>query len=254
MEEEQTSSASQQTSKFKNFLFLFLGIFFVFVVIGVSIAGTMMLSSRPKDDQPRAEKKTEIQQEEVAGVETKEEGITLTPTPILRTITIKSQATLDGWRASNGGGNTAWYLQIGRNTTLTTRSYVSFDLGAIPEGVTIQKATLRLYQVEVIGSPYSSNNLVVDHVNYGDSLTKEDYDLTPLSSNIGTLTSNAVIEWKDIEVTNNLRVDVSSGRTRNQYRLRFAGEAVGPEAWARFESGDNYKGTGNLPQLVVEYH
>ena len=178
------------------------------------------------------------------------------PTPVSQTMTITSTATLDGWRASNGGFNTTWYLQIGRNATLTERSFVSFDISSIPSGKTIDEVTLRLYQEEVVGTPYASlGSLIVDHLDYGDSLGSEDLNASAISSNIGTLTSNASIEWKDLIVTNALKADISSGRSRSQYRLRFATEATGVDAWARFESADNYTpATGNLPQLVVKYH
>jgi len=179
---------------------------------------------------------------------------TPTPTPAIQTKTINSTASLDGWRASNNGGNTDWYIEIGRNTTLTSRGYLSFDLGSIPSGTTITAATLRLYQKTIVGTPYSGNSVVVDHVDYGSSLGSEDYALTPLSSAIGTLTNNASIEWKDLGVTSYVKNDTSSGRSRSQFRIRFLTETTGTDAWARFESGDNYMGTGNLPQLVVKYY
>ena len=180
---------------------------------------------------------------------------TLTPTPTSQSMTITSTASLDGWRASNNGGNNTWYIQIGRNATLTERGFVSFDISSIPSGKVIDEANLRLYQGEVVGTPYSSlGSLILDHLDYGDSLGNEDLNASPVSSNIGTLTSNATVEWKDLIVTNALKADISSGRSRSQYRLRFTTEATGADAWARFESADNYMSTGNRPQLVVKYH
>ncbi|OGM15278.1 hypothetical protein A2V56_03930 [Candidatus Woesebacteria bacterium RBG_19FT_COMBO_42_9] len=180
---------------------------------------------------------------------------TLTPTPAIQTMTITGTAALDGWRASNGGGNTTWYIQIGRNATLTERGFVSFDISSIPSGKTIDEVTLRLYQGQLEGTPYASGgSLIVDHLDYGDSLGNEDLNASAISSNIGTLTSNASIEWKDLIVTNPLKTDIAASRTRSQYRLRFTTEATGADAWARFESGDNYLSTGNRPQLVVKYH
>ena len=179
---------------------------------------------------------------------------TSSPTPTIQTKVINSTASLDGWRASNGGGNITWYIQTGRNATLTSRGYVSFDLSSIPSGATITETSLRLYQKEVVGTPYSGNSIVVDHVDYGSSLGSEDYALTPLASAIGTLSANPSIEWKDLGVTSYVKNDISSSRTRSQFRIRFLTEATGSDAWARFESGDNYMATGNLPQLVVKYY
>src|SRR3989304_8241565 len=67
---------------------------------------------------------------------------TLTPTPTSQSMTITSTASLDGWRASNNGGNNTWYIQIGRNETLTERGFVSFDISSIPSGKTIDEVTL----------------------------------------------------------------------------------------------------------------
>jgi hypothetical protein len=180
---------------------------------------------------------------------------TPTPTPTILTKTITSTASLDGWRASNGGGNTTWYIQVGRNSTLTERGFVSFDISAIPAGKTVTEATLRLYQIETVGTPYASlGKLLVDHLNYGVSLDSSDYGVSAITSDYVTLTTNPTAEWKDAIVTEAVKNDLSEGRTRSQYRLHFETEVTGPDAWARFESGDNYMSTGNLPQLIIKYY
>jgi len=193
--------------------------------------------------------------EEISPTPTATISGTLTPTITgTQTMTINSTAALDGWRASNGGGNTTWYIQAGRNATLFERGFVSFDISTIPIGKTIDQATLRMYQQEVVGTPYSSiGNLTVDHMDYGETLGNEDLSVVGMTTNIGTLTSNATLEWKELIVTNPLKADITAGRTRSQYRLKFSTESTGPDAWARFESGDNYMGTTNLPQLVIKY-
>ena len=94
----------------------------------------------------------------------------------------------------------------------------------------------------------------MDHIDFGTDLPSAPYDGTALSSNIGPLTSNAVVEWKDLIVTNQVKADKTASRTRSQFRIRFTTEATGADAWARFESADNYLSTGNLPQLVIKYH
>ena len=180
---------------------------------------------------------------------------TPTPTVVSKTMTLSASATLDGWRASNGGGNSTLYIQAGRNNTLIERGFVSFDISSIPAGATIESATLRLYQTEVIGDPYGSlGSLKIDHLNYGDSLENADYNASSISASFATLTSNATIEWKDVNVTDRLKDDITNSRSRSQYRLKFATEATGADAWSRFESADNSVGTGNTPQLVVKYH
>jgi hypothetical protein len=178
-----------------------------------------------------------------------------TPTPTLQTMTLTSSAVLDGWRASNGGGNTTWYIQAGRNATLTERGFVSFDLSELSAENTIKEATLRLYQVETVGIPYTSlGKLMVDHLNYGTSLEASDYAVAAITSNYVTLTNNPTVEWKDAIVTEAVKSDLVEGRTKSQYRLHFETEVTGADAWARFESGDNYLSSGNLPQLVIKYY
>jgi hypothetical protein len=180
---------------------------------------------------------------------------TPSPTPTILTKTFTSTASLDGWRASNGGGNSTWYIQVGRNSTLTERGFVSFDISSISSDKTVTEATLRLYQIETVGTPYSSlGKLLVDHLNYGVSLDTSDYGLSAITSNYVTLTTNPTAEWKDAIVTEAVKNDLSEGRTRSQYRLHFETEITGPDAWARFESADNYMSTGNFPQLVIKYY
>ncbi len=124
--------------------------------------------------------------------------------------------------------------------------------------MTIEKATLRLYQTSVVGDPYGvGGSLKVDQLDYGSTLENADYSAPSISSNFATLTSNAAVEWKDVDVTDQVKNDLSSGRTRSQYRIHFAIESIGGTVtgdFAYFESGDNSVGTGNIPQLVVKYH
>jgi hypothetical protein len=183
---------------------------------------------------------------------------TTTPTPTSQTITLSASASLDGFQSSNGGGNTTVEIRAGRNVNLITRGFVSFDITSIPSGKTIDQATLRLYQTSITGDPYGvGGSLKADHLNYGSSFENADYNASSISSSFGTLSPNAVIQWKDLDVTDRLKDDISNGRTRSQYRLHFATESQGGDVtgdFANFESADNSKGTGNVPQLVVKYH
>lgn len=188
---------------------------------------------------------------------------TLTPTPTPTPVpteeqTLKSTSSLDGFRSSNAGGNATIEVRSGRNENLITRGFVSFDLTALPSGITVEKATLKLYQTSIIGNPYGvGGNLKVDHLDYGDSLANDDYNRASLSSNIGTLSSNANVEWKELEVTDRVRDDLNNSRIRSQFRLHFTTENIGGDVtgdFAYFESGDNSTGTSNLPQLVIRYH
>lgn len=183
---------------------------------------------------------------------------TPTPTPESLSITLSSNGQLDGFESSNGGGNKTLDIRAGRNSNLITRGFVSFDIPTSLKGKTIEKATLRLYQGQIIGSPYTAGSSVkVDHLDYGNSLENADYSASSLSSSFGTLTSNAVIEWKDIDITDILKDDLGNNRQRSQYRIHLAIENIGGDVtgdFAYFESEDNSIGTGNRPQLVIKYH
>lgn len=184
--------------------------------------------------------------------------VTPTPTPEIQTKTLSSTASLDGFRSSNHGGNAGLDIRAGRNINLATRGFVSFELSDIPEDATVTKVTLRLYQTKVVGDPYGvGGNLKVDHLAYGDSLDDNDYASAALLSSFSTLTSNATVEWKDVDVTEAVNNDIAEERTRSQFRIHFETENTGGDAtgdFAYFESADNSEGSGNTPKLVIEYH
>lgn len=266
MEEEQIIPASKETQKSDPGVNKALVVAIVVLLLAAIGAAAYWFGTQRRGPEPVATSlETATSQESPAGSPTttpkptKSPKPTNSPTPTptsapnYHTMTINSTASLDGWRASNGGYNNTWYIQVGHNSTLTERGFVSFDISSIPSGVTIDEVKLRLFQGEVVGTPYASS-LIVDHLDYGTDLSATAYDGSTLASNIGTLTSNATVEWKDLLVTDRVKNDISSSRSRSQFRLRFATESTGPDAWARFESGDNYLGTGNLPQIVIKYH
>ncbi len=181
-----------------------------------------------------------------------------TPTPKIISKIINSSSPLDGFRSSDGTGDVNTTIKIGRNGFSMTRGFVSFDIGSLPEDVTFEKATLRLFQTEIIGDPYAQGyKIKVDHINFGDNLNNEDYNITPISANLTSLTENSVIEWKDAIITDALKKDISEGRSTSQFRLHFDAENQGGGVtgdYAIFESNDNSEGTNNLPQLVILYY
>lgn len=188
------------------------------------------------------------------------------PTPVssspnpesqIQSKTIKATTTLDGYAASNGSGNNTVDIRVGRNTFAVTRGFVSFDLTTLPDNIEIESANLKLYQTHVTGDPYSiGGSLKIDHMEFGDILDGNDYALAPLQTNLATLTTNSDVEWKEVVVTEALKQDIKNSRLRSQYRLSFATETIGGESggdFAYFESGENFVGTGNIPELLVRY-
>lgn len=185
---------------------------------------------------------------------------TPTPAPVIKTMTLSSLASLDGFQSSNGGGNAGLDIRAGRNVFLATRGFVSFDITGIPEGATITTATLRLYQAKTEGDPYGAGgSLKVDHLNYGSSLENADYAAASLISNIATLTTNSTVEWKNAILTNEVKNDLSAGRTKSQFRIHFTTEVTGGDNtgdFAYFTSAEDKPdpSTGNTPKLIIKYY
>lgn len=199
----------------------------------------------------------------VSATVTKSASPTITPsaspTPAVKTKIISSKSSLDGFRSSNNGGNNSLDIRAGRNSNLVTRGFVTFDITSIPSGANIESATMRLYQAKTVGSPYSAGGaLKVDHLTYGDSLDSTDYSLPALTSNFATLTSNATVEWKDANVTDQVKNDMSNARSTSQFRIHFTTEATGGNVtgdFAYFDSANSYtENSGHTPQLVVKYY
>ncbi len=183
---------------------------------------------------------------------------TPSPTPLPKTSILTSLKTLDGFVSSNQVVVNTVEIRAGRNQNLIARGFLSFDLSDLPQGANILEATLRIYQAQIIGNPYSSgNSLEVDHLNYGDSLDPTDYGTPSLVSSFATISKNSKLEWKEADVTNQIKDDLRNAKSLSQFRIHFSKEARGGDIdgdFAYFESADNTLGTGNIPQLVVRYY
>lgn len=108
-------------------------------------------------------------------------------------------------------------------STPSGRQFFSFDLSAIPAGSVVQSAVLRLDLFVVVGNPFTSlGAVVVDHLDYGGGLDFGDYAARGLEEGLGPLASDATLGPKTLDVTASVVGDVARGRTRAQFRLRFA--------------------------------
>jgi len=157
-------------------------------------------------------------------------GIYVDVTPIV----IGSTASRDGYVLDDGSVNTdpldnnpkTGDMEAGfLGSRVVARQFYSFELTGIPSSVSVQSATLRLYQANVAGSPYGIGlgSVIVDHMDYGTSLGSVDYNAAALIANIGTLSTDASLGYKTLSVTTNVASDILS-RSRSQYRLRFSDE------------------------------
>jgi len=170
------------------------------------------------------------------------------------TVTLNSTFGVDGF-VTSGGSVVTWTQAMAGDTVVDTgvRGFVSFDIGTLPSGSNIISATLRIYQEAVNGAPYTDlGNLLVDHLDYGGTLVGADYNSAPIQANIGTLSTDAVIEFKTLDVTLRLQDDIDNTRTRSQYRLLFPIETDNDSVEdAAFFTSANIG--GNTPELVVTY-
>lgn len=179
------------------------------------------------------------------------------------TVTIVSQATLDGFARSDGTATSAGGAPVtgdldGVTPGLASRQFYSFDLSSIPGTATIDSAVLRVYQAAVVGAPYTTHgSVIVDRVDIGTALDGADYGAAALTGNIGTISNNATLEYKTLDVTTAVRADRNAGRTRSEFRLRFSVFDTNGNATSNnvsfADAEDSCCGVASPPQLVVEY-
>lgn len=169
-------------------------------------------------------------------------------------VTLNSTQGVDGFITSSGSVLTWTQAMVGDTFVDTgVRGFLSFDISSIPPGSNIISATLRNYQEAVLGTPYTDlGNIIVDHLDYGANLDAADYNLAALQDNIGTLSNNASIEFKTLDVTARLQDDINNGRARSQYRMLFPTPTDNDSIEdAAFFTSANIG--GNTPELVVTY-
>jgi DNA-binding beta-propeller fold protein YncE len=151
-------------------------------------------------------------------------GIYVDVTPIV----IGSTLALDGYARSDGTVGSSGSPAVGdKDVTYASnvgwRQLYSFDIASIPASATITSATLRLYQCDVAGAPYTHlGNVILDHVNYGAALAASAYSGATVSSDIGTLSTTASLGYRLLDVTTRIQSDMAAARGHSQFRLRFS--------------------------------
>ncbi len=187
-------------------------------------------------------------------------GVYVDVTPIV----IGSTKTLDGYTRSDNtasdfgspatGDKDASYL-----SNVGWRQLYSFDVASMPATATIMSATLRLYQCNIAGLPYAHlGNVLVDQVDYGNTLSAGAYNGMTVVSNIGTLSTTPTLGYRSLNVSARLQDDLSAARTASQYRLRFSlldRFTNGTDDYVQFTDADDSLCAGTTtnqpPQLAV---
>jgi hypothetical protein len=157
----------------------------------------------------------------------------------------------------NTGEIVVWPCDVGRET----RGLIEFeDLSAIPDGVEITKATLRLFLVGLWGqhegvwshritSPWSETGVTW---NTQDGATPwntpgGDYDPTPSDF----VPNEGIVDWKEWDVTQFVQGWIE-GRFPN-YGIILIGKPAGLNDGISFASSESVFGDDWDPELVVEY-
>lgn len=135
------------------------------------------------------------------------------------------------------------------------RGFFGFDISSIQS--TIVSATLRLYQTDSDGAPYTDlANLYLDHVNFGTLETNAtDFDGNDITRGLASTSDSDNSEWKEFDVKSAVQADIDAGRTTSQFRVRFATNTDGnnDSDYILIEDTENHGITGNKAQLVVTY-
>jgi len=188
-------------------------------------------------------------------------GVYVDVTPIV----IGSTQNVDGFITSDGTTYTAIASggapRTGDDESFlagsSARQFFSFDLSNIPTNVSVNSATLRLYQTApTVGAPFSVLGSVhADHVDYGVALDGSAGDFDNLLGLIGTLSTNDTAGYRTLNVTAQVMSDLAGGLGHSQYRLRFSPVEINNDFSSDYvqytDAEDSCCSANRPPQLAV---
>jgi hypothetical protein len=185
------------------------------------------------------------------------------------TQTFRSQAAYDGWvlesSQNSGAGGTmdaiSIYLKIGADdVNRQYRDILSFDTSALPDNAVIDRVTLYIKKIRVVGSNpfYSLGGIAVDICTgaFGgnNALQLNDFQAASSKNAVGIIQNNPVSGWYSTKLNSSAFAYINlAGVT--QFRLRFQTDdnnEIGYK-YIKFYSG-NGTTASYRPQLVVEYY
>ena len=137
------------------------------------------------------------------------------------------------------------------------RGIFAFDLFRIPDGSTIHSARLNLFQSGTTGAPYEfMERLLVDHIDTSSflDLHSDLFDGFTLSENIGVISEDPVVEFKILDVTQQVQSDVDAGRDTASFRIRGEKEQLFRlEGLDEAVFTDSLDEAGFIPSLDIVY-
>jgi hypothetical protein len=173
------------------------------------------------------------------------------------TLVISSEESLDGFVTNTAFVDVNSEVSVGDTDGTfgnVSRGFVRFELLGIPAGATLIAAELRLFQFEVIGTPYATHgNLLADHVNLGATLDATDFAAVPIRAGVATISGDATLEYKSTPVTECVAVDIAAGRTTSDFRLRFVLDSDADAMDDYISFNDGMSPPDVAPMLVVTY-
>lgn len=157
---------------------------------------------------------------------------------------------------SNGTLETTPGMKVGQSNSVGIATGLRFGLFPfLDHADTIVSARLVLRQMSVTGTPYPDfGSVVVDVVDYGASLGAGDQSPPVSASAVGTLSSDATLGLKEVDVTSQVAAAAAADSFVIDFRLRFSGLVLRPSTdIATFEDPGHDLGTPDGPQLIVQY-
>ena len=165
---------------------------------------------------------------------------------VLSTSILSLFPSQDGYIDNTGKKETNKEILVGQINKLYFRGILSFSLKDLDLD-SVSNATLKLYQSEVEGYPY--NNLGSVKVDYVDE------KLTPIISDLATLSSNGKAELKEANVTEAFQRALMDKKESVTFLLRFPKqdqENPTEKALVHFESSKNIYSKDNIPNVTIE--
>ena len=165
-------SGTDNDEKKKGSFFKYVPVLVILLLAGIVVRNITLLQ-KPSVEGVQTESKESIRFDTPETSETLPDSISpsITTSPTLqpkgtgspaatKTLILKSETKEDGFVTSSGlvGINTA--IKIGDNGTDSYRGFVSFNLDDVPQGITISKGTLRIYQTKITGNPFGAHGAI----------------------------------------------------------------------------------------------